>query len=207
MKKLIALLLALVMVMALAACGNKEENTGNTGNTENNSENKALASSALEILETIWNDYAEDEQFPVTGGDMQTHIEKMEEDENYMPPNAPGAYNLEYAEDLTFTLLVPAEELANIDEAATMTHMMNGNNFTAGAFHVKSDVAAFAETMKEAVMNNQWMCGQPEKLIIVSFGDGYVMMAYGIADAMDPFVEHMNSVYAGAEVLVEESLI
>ena len=207
MKKLIALLLALVMVMALAACGNKEENKGEN-NTNAGNENKALASSALEILETIWNDYAEDEQFPVSGGDMQTHIEKMEEDENYMIPNAPGAYNLEYAEDLMYSLLIPETELENLSEAATMVHMMNGNNFTCGAFKLKNgNVAAFAETMKEAVMNNQWMCGQPEQLIIVSFGDGFVMMAYGIADAMDPFVEHMNSVYAGAEVLVEESLI
>lgn len=210
MKKLIALLLALCMVMALAACGNKEtekeENT-NTNTNTNSGEDKALASSALEILETIWNDYAEDDQFAVTGGDPQTHYEKMEEDENYMPPNAPGVYNLEYAEELTYTLLIPAEQLENIDEAATMTHMMLANNFSCGAFHVNGDVSAFANAVKETVMNNQWMCGQPETLIIVSFGGGYVMMAYGIADAMDPFVEHMNTVYAGAEVLVEESLI
>ena len=91
---------------------------------------------------------------------------------------------------------------------SSWTMSMNGNNFTCGAFKLKNgNVAAFAETMKEAVMNNQWMCGQPETLVIVSFGGGYVMMAYGINDAMDPFVEHMNSVYADAEVLVTESLI
>lgn len=208
MKKLIALLLALVMIMALAACGNKEENNGDAGNTNAGNEDKVLASSALEILETIWNDYAEDEQFPVSGGDMQSHIDKMEQDENYMPANAPGAYNLKYAEDLTYSLLIPADELANLEEAATMVHMMNGNNFSCGAFKLKNgDVASFAETMKDAAMNNQWMCGQPEQIIVVDFGGGYVLMAYGIHDAMDPFVEHMNSVYADAEVLVEESLI
>lgn len=208
MKKLIALLLALVMIMALAACGNKEENNGDAGNTNAGNEDKVLASSALEILETIWNDYAEDEQFAVTGGDMQTQIEMMEKDENYMPANAPGAYNLKYAEDLTYSLLIPADELANLEEAATMVHMMNGNNFSCGAFKLKNgDVASFAETMKDAAMNNQWMCGQPEQIIVVDFGGGYVLMAYGIHDAMDPFVEHMNSVYADAEVLVEESLI
>ena len=208
MKKLIALLLALVMVMALAACGNKEENNGDAGNTNAGNEDKVLASSALEILETIWNDYAEDEQFAVTGGDMQTQIEMMEKDENYMPANAPGAYNLKYAEDLTYSLLIPADELANLEEAATMVHMMNGNNFSCGAFKLKNgDVASFAETMKDAAMNNQWMCGQPEQIIVVDFGGGYVLMAYGIHDAMDPFVEHMNSVYADAEVLVDESLI
>jgi len=203
MKKLLALLLALVMIMALAACNKDEEKEEN----KSGEQDKALASSALEILDTIWNSYEEADQFPVTGGDMQSHIDKMEKDESYMPPNAPGAFNLEYAEELSMNLLIPAEELENIDEAATMIHMMNGNNFTCGAFHVKSDVNAFAEAVKDAVLNNQWMCGQPERLVIVSFGGGYVLMAYGIEGAMGPFVDYMNGAYKGAEVLVEESLI
>lgn len=226
MKKIMALLLVLVMVMALAACGDKTDKTDKTednkvqneNNENENNENEnnetennqsADASGALVILQTIWDSYAEEDKFFVSGGDMNTHLEKLEADENYEIPSAPGEYNLEYMEDLSFTMVISQEDLANVDEAATMVHGMNANNFTCGAFHLKegTDVAAFASNVKESVKNNQWMCGQPEVLRIVSFGDGYVLVAFGINDAMEPFQGYLTGAYADAELLVEESLI
>lgn len=224
MKKIIALLLVLVMVMAMAACGNETENKvdngennqvetnqpeTNEGEGEENKEEVPATNGALVILETIWNSYAEDEKFFINGGDTQGHIEKMEADENYQPPMAPGVYNLEYAEDLSGAFVIPADDVANADEAATMTHGMNANNFSCAALHLKdgTDVAAFAENVKTAMKSNQWICGQPETLLVVSFGDGYVLVAFGVNDAMGPFETKLTGAYESAEILVKESLI
>lgn len=204
MKKLLALALAVLMVVSMAACGKKDDNKGGEPAGES-----ANYGSALEILETIWNSYDEADKFPVTGGDMETQIEMMEQDENYEMPTAPANYNMEYAESLTYSLLIPAEDLENVDAAATMTHLMNSNNFSCGVFHLKAgaDMDAFAANVKEAVKNNHWMCGQPETLIIAAFGSEYVLVAFGIDDAMDPFQDYMKTAYAEVKVLCEEPLI
>ena len=128
MKKLIALLLVLTMAVGLVACaksGNNNDNTTvPTETTEPTASNVGATDSALTILETIWNGVPEDNKFFVMGGDM-----------NNMVDNAPGAYSLE-SEDLSFQLLVPAEQIANLDQAASLFHGMNLNNFTCGVYHI-----------------------------------------------------------------------
>ena len=69
MKKLIALSLALVMILAMAACGKK---------------NAEVPGSALEILENVWALYGDDEKFPVMGGDAVNMVD-----------GAPGAFGIE----------------------------------------------------------------------------------------------------------------
>ena len=48
--------------------------------------------------------------------------------------------------------------------------MMNANTFTAGAFHVasSSDVDSVVSDLKDNIMNRQWMCGFPDKLVILT---------------------------------------
>lgn len=197
MKKLIALLLALVMVMALAACNATDEKKQEKGD------------SPLEILEKVWDSYSEDEKFPVSGGDMQTHMDQMEANENYEIPNAPGIYNMEQKEELPYIFYISEENVAKVEEAATMVHMMNGNNFTCGTFRLtdSKDVDGFVKSAKESIMGNQWMCGQPDQLIIATFGSDVVMIAFGINDAIDPFMEKLTAAYPDAELVVQESLV
>ena len=192
MKKLFALLLALTMVLSLAACGNTNTTPDNTDNAAAN-----VPASALEILEKIWADYSEDEMFPVIGGNMESPVD-----------GAPGNYDMAYAENMPYNLLIPADQLANITEAASMIHMMNANTFTAGVFHLAEGVAAadFAATMQSAVQNNRWMCGFPETLVIAAIGGEYVLVAFGINDAMNPFQTHLTAAYADAEVLYNEAI-
>ena len=68
--------------------------------------------------------------------------------------------------------------------------MMNANTFTAGAFHVasSSDVDAVVSDLKDNVMSRQWMCGFPDKLVILTLGD-YVISCYGAEDLVDQFSE------------------
>ena len=191
MKKIISLVLAAVMVLSMAAC--------NGANNETPDETQAPAAnvpgSALEILENIWNAYGEDEKFAVIGGNMEAPVD-----------GAPGNYDMAYAENLTWNLLVPADQLANVDQAATMIHMMNANTFTSGVVHMAAgaDAAAFAAAMREAVQSHRWMCGFPETLVIAVIGGEYVLVAFGVNDAMNPFQTHLAEAYADAEVLYNE---
>ena len=191
MKKILALLLAAVMVLSMAACGNNA-NTDETQATEATE----TAASALEILETIWAKYGEDEKFAIIGGNMESAVD-----------GAPGNYDMAYAENLTYNLLVPADQLASVDQAATMIHMMNANTFTCGVVHLTegTDVAAFANTMRDAVQGNQWMCGFPETLVIATIGN-YVLVAFGVNDAMTPFQTHFAEAYPNANVLFNEAI-
>ena len=115
---------------------------------------------------------------------------------------------LTYAENMTWNLLVPADKIENISEAASMIHMMNANTFTCGVFKISNISAAdFGAAMKDAVLNNQWMCGFPEQLLIRSFGDSYVLVAFGINDAMTPFEKHLTEAYPGMETIASEPIV
>ena len=73
MKKLISLLLVLTMLLSFAACGSTET-PAEGENTE------VTVGSALEILETVWGKFGEDEKFFAMGGDYDNMVD-----------NAPGA--------------------------------------------------------------------------------------------------------------------
>ena len=190
MKKLITVCLALVMVLSMVACGNK-----NTETPSEPADTVEVPGSALEILENVWTLYTDDEKFPVIGGDA-----------NNMVDGAPGAFSLEDDEMTTYQLLVPAEELGNIDEAASLFHGMMLNNFTCGVFHVTGDAQTFADAMVESIQNNQWMCGMPETMNVSIIGGEYVLMAFGVGDAMNPFTAKLAEAYPDAVTVANESI-
>lgn len=190
MKKLLSTILALTLVLGLTACG------GNAAQETEGVPAQEMPASALEILETVWAEYAEEEKFPVIGGSMTAPVD-----------GAPGSYDLA-DENITYNLLIPADQLANVTEAASMIHMMNANTFTCAAFKLAGGVSAFdfGETMKETVLTNQWMCGFPDSLLIRAFGDSYVVMAFGVSDAMTPFEKHLSAAYPGMETIASEPI-
>ena len=190
MKKLISVILALTLAVSLAACG------GNAAQETEGVPAQELPASALEILETVWAEYAEEEKFPVIGGSMAAPVD-----------GAPGSYDLA-DENITYSLLIPAEQLANVTEAASMIHMMNANTFTSGVVRLAegTDAEAFAQVMRDAIQNNQWMCGFPETLTIAVIDGEYVLIAFGVNDAMTPFKAHFHQAYADAEILFDEAI-
>lgn len=190
MKKFTVIALALAMMLTLfAGCG-KSESAETVPAQE-------LPASALEILETVWANYADEEKFSVVGGNIEANI-----------MDAPGNYDLAYAENMTWNLLVPAERIGDVAEAASMIHMMNANTFTCGVFKLADGVTAadFGAAMKDAVLNNQWMCGFPETLLIRNFGDTYVLVAFGVNDAMTTFEKHLSVAYPGMETIANEPI-
>ena len=212
MKKIISLALAAVLALSLVACGNgtPAETTLPTDTTpvetttpaestpvETTVPSASDSTGAVAVLENIWNLYAEDEKFAVIGGNMESPVD-----------GAPGNYDMAYAENLTWNLLIPETELANIDEAATMIHMMNANTFTCGVVHLVegADAEAFAQVMRDAIQNNQWMCGFPETLTVAVVEGGYVLIAFGVNDAMNPFMNHFGEAYPEANILFNEAV-
>lgn len=192
MKKLLSIILAAMLALSLTACGGKE-----TSNSEPGKEQISVTS-ALELLTTVWNSYADDDKFPVVGGDMS--------DEN-MTADAPGKFAVDDADALDTFLGFPAASADQIDDAASIVHMLNANTFTCGAFHMKneSDSAAITAAIKDNIMKRQWICGFPDKLVIVKI-DSYVVSFFGTTDLVDTFKTKLTAAYTSAEIICDEPI-
>lgn len=203
MKKLTALLLAAAMMFTCVACGGNGEDGGNANN---DTETKVEITDANELLSTVWTAYSgmatEDTSFPIAGGNSGENM--------VMDVPAKFDMTLEGATDeLVYSYCIPAKTIAMVDDAATMMNLMMANNFTAAAYHVTdaANVELVVSSIKDATLNNQWMCGFPEKLIIVTVGEDYVVSAFGNGQVISTFQRAIKSAYADAAVVVvEESL-
>ena len=187
MKKLLALLLAVVMVLSLVACAGSNE-------TPSAAESK----DPLDVLKTVWASYGEDEKFPVAGGDMSEENNKMDE---------PGVFSLENKEELDSTLGLTAEAAEKVDSVASLVHMMNANTFTCGAFRVKNadDVKTLASLLKENILKRQWMCGFPDGLVVASVDD-VVIAVFGKSGNLDTFKQKLTAAYSSAEIISEDPI-
>lgn len=192
MKKLMTILLASMLVFSVVACGNK-----NQGNSDN-SKNEYSQISAAEILDNVWSRYKDDEKFAAAGGDMS---------EENMKTDAPGQFDLGDPTALDTTLGFPASQVNKIDSAVSLMHMMNANTFTCGAFHVKNtdDVQPLCSSIKDNIMHRQWVCGFPDKLVIVTVGDNIVSF-FGEKEIVDNFKSKLTAAYESAQVVCDESI-
>ena len=188
MKRIVSILLCAVLLLSLAACG-----ASAPADTDDN----ALAS-ALELLETVWNSYSEDEKFPAAGGDYS---------EENMRDGAPGNFSMDDADLLDSSLGFPAAEAGKIDGAASLVHMMNLNTVTCGAFHVasKDNVSQLAQDLRSEFQGKHWMCGFPDKLVVASMGQ-YVVSVYGDEELVNTFRDKLKGSYPSVTVLYDENL-
>lgn len=189
MKRVLAMILTAVMAFSLTACGGKET-TGGDG---------PEIADALTLLNTVWDSYGEDDKFPAMGGDFS---------EENMVNGAPGNYGIEDTAALDNTLGLPEASASMVDGAASLMHMMNANTFTCGVFHVSNsdNVSAVADSLKENILQRQWMCGFPDKLIVITVGD-YVISAFGNEEIIDTFKTRTMSAYESAALVYEEPVM
>lgn len=189
MKKFLAIILAALLTLSLAAC---------TGNEKPNDTNTSSVESALELLNKVWGSYTDDNKFPVAGGDTS---------EENMTMDAPGKFGIEDTAALDTTLGFPAASADKIDEAASLVHMMNANTFTCGAFHVKDAeaVADVCAAVKDNIMKRQWICGFPDKLVIVKV-DNYIVSFFGENEIVDTFKTNLTAAYTSAETICDEPI-
>jgi len=87
--------------------------------------------------------------------------------------------------------------------------MMNANSFNAAVYHLVegADVQSFTEAMYQAVSGNMWMCGMPDRVIVAAITSEYVLVVYGVNDAMTPFETHLGTAYPDAVIAYNESLV
>lgn len=166
-----------------------ETAAGETGTDSSES----ISSPEADLLNSIYTSFAEDQKFPIGGGDSANLV-----------MDAPGAFDITNVEELESSLGFPSSQAANIDGAASMIHMMNANTFTGAAYHLidGADPDAFAEAVKETVLAKQWICGMPDTLVILS-ADGYIITAYGNAELIENFKTTALSAVSGSEVILE----
>lgn len=151
--------------------GTSAEPPTETPKPETPAEDKPAAAvdDALTILNAIWNTYSDEEKFPAAGGDSEHAVD-----------GAPGSFDVSNADSLSYQLTFPADDASLIDSAASLVHMMNLNTFTCGAFHVAdaNNVARLADDLRTTIQAKHWMCGFPDKLVVVTVGQS-VFSVYG----------------------------
>lgn len=202
-----AIILAALPALFLAACGVNEppnapdmSNDTDASDTDEPNEETGQSSveSSLELLTAVWDSYGEEDKFSAAGGDMS---------EENMTMDAPGKFSVDDAAMLDTTLGFPAASAEKIDDAASLMHMMNANTFTCGAFHVKNagDVADTAAAVKDNIMQRQWMCGFPDRLVIVQVDD-YLISFFGNNEIVDTFKAKLEAAYTSAKTLCDEPI-
>ena len=142
---------------------------------------------ALSILTAVWGTYSEEEKFPAGDGPM--------------------AMDMSNPDNYTYMLTFPAADTGLIDEAAGLVHMMNLNTFTCGAFHAadSKDLSTLAGDLHTAVTGKQWMCGFPDKLVIVTV-DQCVLSLYGHEELVNTFRDKLTAAYPAASVVYDEAI-
>ncbi|MBE6599459.1 MAG: hypothetical protein E7638_08465 [Ruminococcaceae bacterium] len=246
MKRISALILALLLTAGtLASCGkdNSDETTGDTsavettetgspeanapetdGGETNAPENDAgtAADGAKATLNGVYGAFLDKlaPAFGATRGEeissyfagpemisvFETDSESGEEFSYEMPLPGPGTIDLSNTDNLYPTLL-PSDQADKLQSAACFYNMMNMNNGTFSAFELKdaAEAEAVAGALKDAITGNQWMCGFPERYLIVNV-DGVIISAFGLTDAVNAMKDAVTEAHTGAEVLFDEAL-
>ena len=231
MKKIITAMLVASMILAFASCGNnaEETTTAATSTVETTTAEETTAASvvatedAKTVLNNVYGNFL-NKLAPLFGAESGEEIQgyfvsaEMEEitevdpesGEEFtypMPVSGPGALSLEDVDNLGYYTLFPADSVAKISSAACFFNMMNMNNGTIAAFEVKdaADVTALADTMKEKITTNMWMCGFPERYLIVNV-NGTLISAFGNSDVINSLKDGVLATYENAVVLHDAAL-
>ena len=154
--------------------------------------------SALGLYNKIWGTYTDDEKFPSGGGDAEHNSDE-----------GPGFFDIEKnKESLKTYIHITDELLATVNnEAANLIHMMNTNTFSSAIFHLKdaSTAESFAKEYEKAVQNTRWMCGFPERVVVLSVGE-YVAVAFGHEDLTSTFKTKCLAVDSSAKLLIDNAI-
>ncbi len=212
MKKTFSLLLAVMLILlSLAACMPSDpvttpstQNTtsgptvGSTSPSNNTDPAGTAQTSTAAVLAKIWNSYGEDERFSVYGGSLEQAV-----------TDGPGDLTLSGAEELSSRYFLTQELVGKLTEAASMVHLMNNNIFTSFALKLTpgASVSDFAQNLRSSIQSNQWICGQPDKLLMAQVEQSTIVIAFGSSDLMDTFKGKLTAAYSGAAVLYDEAIV
>ena len=145
MKKFVAIVLALSLVLSLAACGGKK-----------NQETEAAALTVEGTMEELLNKTIEQRPVEFMGGVIPVDLTDSSED---------GLWALK-----SYTGL---EDVAQISEAAAFEPMMGSMAFSMVLVRTVegADSKAVAESMKSGIDTRKWICVEADDLKAAGFGD------------------------------------
>ncbi len=196
MKKILAIMLAAMMLLTLVACDTDPKETTNETPNENNTPVELPYKNVEELVGMIVSKIPEESQAPAAGAVIEIGAE---------------------GSDYTMTDLgLPAEFHGKVDGAYQHRHMMNANTFSMGVFHFTSsaDIDAGVEAIKNTLATKEWFCGIPEKFAIVTLPGDYVIVLYGLGgldpdpnfalDLITPVIDAAKTVVDGVKVVVDQ---
>lgn len=201
-----AIVVIVAVVLSVVFLGGNNTNNG-TNNNGGNQTVEPTYKSSLELLNevfTSYNENATEDTMLYVGGGNPYNFETVN-------PEGPATFvalaDTDYDENLGF----PAAEVSKIENAASMFNMMNTNTFNCYTVKLTSgtDVNAMANTVKENVLNRQWWCGMPEKLVIINCPGNYLLVVWGVVDfggIVNPFVDSVLSTVEGSSIIVETNI-
>ena len=197
MKRIIAVLMAALLIFSFAACSEKKDE-----NKDNNGGVKTESIDPVELLNTVWASYGDADKFPAAGGDMLT-----EETTNWEGPAAFGVTG-DAVEAIESMLHFPMASASKLSAAASLMHAMNANTFTCGAFQVNdaADMDALITEIKTTIDGTQWMCGFPEKVLIAKVGN-VIVSCVGNGEIVDNFNAKLTAAYTSATVVINEAIV
>ena len=202
MKTISAILCVIFTALALTGCmGKTDATTGSTPAPEIPTVGATTpgtsGTDSAGILEKIWGLYPSGDRFAVYGGAMSHAVN-----------DAPGDLDLKDTEELTTKYLLPEAQLSGIRDGASLVHMMNGNIFTAAAIRLSegTDAQTLASAWRDAIRQNRWICGQPDKLVMYRIGD-QILMAFGSADDIQVWETRTAEAFPDARELYNEAVI
>ena len=173
MKKIVSLVLALSLVLSLAACGKKAEET------------QAPALSVSGTMEELLNKTIEQRPVEFMGGVIPVDLTDSSED---------GLWALK-----SYTGLDSAEK---ISEAAAFEPMMGSLAFSLVLVRVAegADSKAVAEAMQSGIDTRKWICVEADDLKVAGFGDVVMLVMVNSDSGMtaQSFVDAFSKV-AGFE--------
>ena len=157
-----------------------------------------VQSNAVAILGQIWEQFSQEERFACYGGSIEHAVN-----------DAPGSLELDNIEELASKYLFPGAMLQDVKEAASLVHMMNSNIFTAMVVRLSSDgdMEMLYKQWRDAIQNNRWICGQPDRLILAQIDGDSLLMSFGSKDIMTQLQQKLAAAYPNAAVLYNEAIV
>ena len=173
MKKMISMLLALVMVLSLAACG------------ANNEPATEAAKHVEGTMEELLNKVIEIQPVEFMGGSMTLDLTDTSEDGLWMVKNYTGLDNADSVTEAAFY----EPMMGSIPYSMVMVRTAEG-----------ADVAAVAEGVKSGIDQRKWICVEADDLQVVSYGDVVMLIMVGSDTGMtsQAFVDAFAQVCGGA---------
>ena len=228
MKKIITALLLAGMAFSFASCMNRKKDSTTESSSQESTQSGNVSPgdvtpTAEGVLENVFEPFltniapvygvnsAEEVRSYFVGTEMQTVTEKDEdtgEEYSYeMPKNEPGSLALDNPDEVQNQTMFPLDSVERVQNAAIFYNLMNMNNGTFSAFKLKNEaeLPVLADRVRSNIKSNQWICGFPERLVIMRTGD-VLICAYGTEASMNAWKSAVASVYNNAETLYEESL-